>query len=297
MDDRTQTFERHRARLRGVAYRMLGSRTDAEDVVQDAYLRWHRAATDEIRSAEAWLVTTVTRLSIDRLRQAKVERAAYVGPWLPEPLVDIEAPPADASTELASSLSVAFLVVLERLAPEERAAFLLHEVFESSYDEIAQTLGKSETACRQLVSRARKRVRDERPRVKVSEAARTQLLERFVNAIMTQDKAALMSVLATEAAWLSDGGGKTRAALKPVLGAEHVARFALGVIGRHLAEAQFRLITVNDEAGLALYFGGQLISVMSIRTDGARILDVFSTLNPEKLSQIGVPFRLEGETP
>jgi RNA polymerase sigma-70 factor (ECF subfamily) len=296
VDDRTQAFERHRARLRGVAYRMLGSRSDAEDVVQDAYLRWHRAPTDEIRSPEAWLVTTVTRLSIDRLRRAKTEREAYVGPWLPEPLVDTEAPPADVSTELASSLSVAFLVVLERLAPEERAAFLLHEVFESGYDEIAQTLGKSEAACRQLVSRARKRVRDERPRVKVSEAARTSLLNRFVTAIKTQDKAALMSVLSAEAAWLADGGGKARAALKPVVGAEHVARFALGIFGRHLEHAQFRLITVNDEAGLALYGQGRLLSVISIRTDGARILDVFCTLNPEKLSQIGVPFRLGGET-
>ncbi len=121
MTDRTQIFEHHRAKLRGVAYRMLGSRSDAEDIVQDAYLRWHRAAIEEIRSPEAWLVTAVTRLSIDRLRQAKLERESYVGPWLPEPLVETEAPPADAASELASSLSVAFLVVLERLAPEERA--------------------------------------------------------------------------------------------------------------------------------------------------------------------------------
>jgi RNA polymerase sigma-70 factor, ECF subfamily len=297
LDDRTQIFERHRARLRGVAYRMLGSRSDAEDVVQDAYLRWYRATTDEIRSPVAWLVTTVTRLSIDRLRQAKVEREAYVGPWLPEPLVNTQAAPADASTELASSLSVAFLVVLERLAPEERAAFLLHEVFESEYEEIAQTLGKSEVACRQLVSRARKRVRDERPRVQVSEAARAKLLNRFVDAILTQDKAALMDVLSADVAWTSDGGGKTRAALKPVVGAEHAARFALGIFGRHLAHLRFVPVTVNSEAGLALYAGGQLISVISIRTDGARILDVFSTVNPEKLSHIGIPFRLVDESP
>lgn len=275
---------------------MLGSRSDAEDIVQDAYLRWHRAAAEEIRSPEAWLVTTVTRLSIDRLRQAKVEREAYVGPWLPEPLVTTEAPPADAGADLASSLSVAFLVVLERLAPEERAAFLLHEVFESSYDEIAQTLGKSAVACRQLVSRARKRVRDARPRVKVSEAARTKLLDRFVQAILAQDKAALMEVLATDAAWTSDGGGKARAALKPVLGAEHVARFVLGVIGRHLEQIELRPVIVNEEPGLALYAGGNLMSVMSFLTDGAHILDVFCTLNPEKLSQFGVPFRLVSET-
>jgi RNA polymerase sigma-70 factor (ECF subfamily) len=283
VDDRTATFEHHRSRLHGVAYRMLGSRSDAEDIVQDAYLRWHRAPTDEIRSPEAWLITTVTRLSIDRLRQAKTEREAYIGPWLPEPLMTSEAPPADVSTELASSLSVAFLVVLERLAPEERAAFLLHEVFDSGYDEIAQVLGKSEAACRQLVSRARKRVREERPRVKVSEAARATLLDRFVTAVMTQDKPALMNLLATDVTWVSDGGGKARAALKPVHGSEHVARFILGVF-RHPAPAMdFRPVAINGEAGLALYHEGNLISVVTIQTDGARILDFFCTLNPEKL--------------
>ena len=294
--DRIQLFEQHRAKLRGVAYRMLGSRTDAEDVVQDAYLRWHRAATEDIRSVEAWLVTVVTRLSIDRLRQAKLERESYVGPWLPEPLVESEAPPADAASELASSLSVAFLVVLERLAPEERAAFLLHEVFETGYGEIAQILGKSEAACRQIVTRARKRVHEERPRVQVSEEARTTLLNRFVQAILTNDKDGMMALLATDAAWISDGGGKARAALHPVMGSDAVTRFVLAVIGKHAHHATFQHVSVNGEGGLALYFEGQLISVMSIRTDGERILDVFSTLNPEKLSQIGVPFRLIGET-
>jgi RNA polymerase sigma-70 factor, ECF subfamily len=283
VDDRTATFEHHRSRLHGVAYRMLGSRSDAEDIVQDAYLRWHRAPTDEIRSPEAWLITTVTRLSIDRLRQAKTEREAYIGPWLPEPLMTSEAPPADVSTELASSLSVAFLVVLERLAPEERAAFLLHEVFDSGYDEISQVLGKSEAACRQLVSRARKRVREERPRVKVSEAARATLLDRFVTAVMTQDKPALMNLLATDVTWVSDGGGKARAALKPVHGSEHVARFILGVFRRPTPAMEFRAVLINAEAGLALYHEGNLISVVTIQTDGARILDFFCTLNPEKL--------------
>jgi RNA polymerase sigma-70 factor, ECF subfamily len=294
--DRALLFEPHRAKLRGVAYRMLGSRSDAEDVVQDAYLRWHSANIEEIRSVEAWLVTTVTRLSIDRLRHAKVERESYVGPWLPEPLVENEAPPADAATELASSLSVAFLVVLERLAPEERAAFLLHEVFETDYHEIAQILGKSEAACRQIVTRARKRVHEERPRVQVSVEARTKLLNRFVQAIVAHDKDEMMALLASDAAWISDGGGKARAALHPVMGSDAITRFVLAVLGKHVHESTFQHVNVNGEAGLALYFGGQLVSVMSIRTDGARILDVFSTLNPEKLSQIGVPFRLISET-
>jgi len=262
---------------------MLGSRSDADDVVQDAYLRWHRVHTDDIRSPEAWLVTTVTRLSIDRLRQARIERETYVGPWLPEPLIATESPPADAASELASSLSVAFLVVLERLGPEERAAFLLHEVFDSGYDEIAQTLGKSEAACRQLVSRARKRVHEERPRIQVSEEARRSLLDRFVQAIMAHDKDALMRLLAKDATWTSDGGGKARAALKPVVGDEHVARFALGVLGVRSEHLRFEHIQVNGEAGLALYYDGNLLAVIAIQTDGARILDVFSTLNPDKL--------------
>jgi RNA polymerase sigma-70 factor, ECF subfamily len=289
METRAATFEPHRARLYGVAYRMLGSRADAEDLVQDAYLRWHRASPEEIRSPEAWLVTCVTRLAIDRLRHAQAERAAYVGPWLPEPLVSTQEPPADASTELASSLSVAFLVVLERLAPEERAAFLLHDVFESGYDEIARILGKSEATCRQIVSRARKRVRVDRPRMQVSPEARVRLLDRFVEAVMAQDKDALMQVLAADVTWTSDGGGKAKAALKTVHGREQVAQFLIGVIGRHARRLRFRSVVVNHEPGLALYAADTLLSVMSVQTDGQRILAAFAVLNPQKLRAVDHP--------
>jgi RNA polymerase sigma-70 factor, ECF subfamily len=286
MDDRALAFERHRSRLSGVAYRMLGSRADAEDIVQDAYLRWHRASIDEIRTPEAWLVTTVTRLCIDRLRQARVERENYVGPWLPEPFVNVQAPPADAQSELASSLSVAFLVVLERLAPEERAAFLLHEVFDSDYDEIARILGKSESACRQLVSRARKRVREDRPRVEVSEDARKRLLEKFVQAVMSRDKEALLGALSSDARWVSDGGGKRKAARKIVHGAESVARFALGITSPLIDRVNFRFVTINGQHGLALYIDRQLYSVLSIETDGARILAIYTVVNPDKLRDV-----------
>lgn len=282
MTDRTATFEPHRRRLLGVAYRMLGSRADAEDVVQDAYLRWHGASPEELRSPEAWLVTVTTRLSIDKLRRAQVEREAYVGPWLPEPLVEAE-PPADAATELASNLSVAFLVVLERLAPEERAAFLLHEVFDSEYAEIAAILGKTETACRQIVSRARKRVRTDRPRVQVNKDATAKLLARFAQAIKSQDKAALLEVLATDASWISDGGGRAKAALKPIRSAERVARFLLGVLGRHAERIFFEPVTVNREPGLSLLVDGQRLAVISFQTDGSRILAAYSVLNPDKL--------------
>ena len=280
--ERTETFEQHRGRLYGIAYRMLGSRAEAEDIVQEAWLRWDRAGHD-IRAPEAWLVTATTRLCIDRLRQLRAERETYVGPWLPEPLTMDTAPPADRAAELASDLSVAFLAVLERLAPEVRAAFLLHDLFDSDYGAIAEILGKSEAACRQIVTRARKRVRAEQPRVQVSNEARTKLLHRLVAAVQSQDPTSLIEVLATDATWTSDGGGKTKAAKKVITGAEHVARFALGVFHRHLAHMEFRDIGINGEPGIAALFENRLISVISIRTDGRRILGVYSILNPDKL--------------
>ena len=280
---RSTEFELHRPRLFGIAYRMLGSRADAEDVLQDAYVRWHRGASAEVRSPEAWLVTAVTRLCIDRLRALRAERKHYVGPWLPEPLIGEAAPPADAAAELSSSLSIAFLVVLERLAPDERAAFLLHDVFESEYGEIARILGKSQAACRQIVSRARKRVREQRPRVHVSESACRSVLERFAHAIQMQDKAALLELVADGASWTSDGGGNARAALKVVRGRDRVVRFALGVLGRRMDRLLFEMTSVNGEPALTVRAGGKLIAVITVRTDGAQVLDVYTILNPKKL--------------
>jgi RNA polymerase sigma-70 factor, ECF subfamily len=287
--DRALTFESHRSRLFGIAYRMLGSRADADDVLQEAYLRWHRASIEEIRSTEAWLVTATTRLCIDRLRAAREAREVYVGPWLPEPLIGEVAPAADTPLDVASSLSIAFLVVLERLAPEERAAFLLHEVFDSDYAEIAQVLGKSEAACRQIVSRARKRVRAERPRLEVTETARRALLDRFVVAVQTQDKEALLGLFAESATWTSDGGGKTQAALKVIRGRERVVRFVMGVLARHVGRFGISPVTVNNEAGLALHVGDQLFSVICARTDGKQILDIYTVLNPDKLPKENPP--------
>jgi len=284
MQDHSGEFERHRPRLFGIAYRMLGSRTDAEDVLQDAYLRWHRGASEEVRSSEAWLVTTVTRLCIDRLRTARAEREHYIGPWLPEPLIGDAAPAADARAELSSSLSIAFLVVLEQLAPDERAAFLLHEVFDTDYAEIAEILGKSEAACRQIVSRARKRVRGQKPRAQVSDAARRSVLERFANAIQTQDKGALLELVADKASWTSDGGGQAKAALKVIRGRERVVRFAVAVLGRLADRVTFEMIAVNGEPALAICAGGKLFSIITVRTDGLRILDVYTVLNPDKLA-------------
>ena len=283
---RRAAFEQHRSRLWGVAYRMLGSRADADDMVQEAYLRWHgAAANDDVRAPQAWLVTTTTRLCIDRLRQRRTEREAYVGPWLPEPLVEQE-PAADAATELASDLSVAFLALLERLAPEERAAFLLHDVFEADYAEIATALDKSADACRQIVSRARRRVRDERPRAHVSRAARERLVDAFIRAIELRDRGALVALFASEATLTSDGGGKAKAAQKVVSGGPSVARFLLGVLRPAREYLKLRRITVNREPGVALIVAGRLLSITSLVTDGTRILGVYSVLNPEKLRDV-----------
>ena len=290
MQDRCREFERHRPRLFGIAYRMLGSRSDADDVLQDAYLRWHRGASEELRSPEAWLVTAVTRLCIDRLRAARAERTQYVGPWLPEPLIGDCAPPADARAELSSSLSIAFLVVLEQLQPDERAAFLLREVFETGYGEIAEILGRSEAACRQIVSRARRRVHGQRPHGQVTDTARRAVLERFAHAIQTQDKTTLLELVAEQASWTSDGGGRARAARKVIRGRERVVRFVLGVLGCHAHEFAFETASVNGEPALAVRAAGSLFSVITVRTDGMRILDVYTVLNPDKLTG-GAPAR------
>ncbi len=209
MNDTLDRFAENRGRLWSIAYRMLGSRADADDAVQEAWLRWNGARQDEIRTPQAWLVTTTTRICIDRLKSLRTEREHYTGPWLPEPIVDEAAAP-DHAAELASELSVALLAVLERLAPEERAAFLLREMFDSGYGDIAQILGKSEAACRQIVSRATKRVREERPRVQVSPEAKQKMLNAFMTAVQAQDQRALLELLAPDSAWTSDGGGKAR---------------------------------------------------------------------------------------
>jgi RNA polymerase sigma-70 factor, ECF subfamily len=277
-------FERLRGRVFGIGYRMLGSRAEAEDVVQDAYVRWHQADHDAVRNPEAWLVTTATRLAIDRLRALKAERDAYVGPWLPEPLMRTDPPSPERVLELASDLSVAFLVMLERLGPEERAAFLLHDVFDRGYGEIAALLEKSEAACRQLVHRARERVRRDQKRFDVPDAARVRLLKRFTAAVEAQDEQALLALFAPDATWTADGGGRVAASRHPLVGAERIAKLVIslqqkfyqGRVSMHLAE-------VNGETGLVLRTDGRVTSVVSIATDGERIVHVYAVLNPDKL--------------
>ena len=275
-------FESARPRLFGLAYRMLGSRADAEDIVQEAYIRWHQTEADTVRNAEAWLVTTATRLAIDRLRALKAEREAYTGPWLPEPLIAPE--PPDREVELASDLSVAFMVLLERLAPEERAAFLLHDVFECGYAEIARLLGKTEAASRQIVHRARGRVRGEQPRFHASEAARVRLLKTFVAAMEARDEQTLARLFAPDATWTADGGGKAAAGPRPIEGVEAILKLLLGLQRRFSREGvTIHLGTVNGETGLLVRLNGRVGAAISVVIDGGRIAQAYAIVNPDKL--------------
>lgn len=279
-------FESHRGRLFGLAYRMLGSRAEAEDVVQDAFLRWHQADREAIRTPEAWLVTTATRLAIDRLRALKTERDAYTGPWLPEPLMSEQPPPPDRHLELASDLSVAFLVLLERLAPEERAAFLLHDVFDRDYADIARTLEKSEAACRQMVHRARDRVKRDRKRFDVPEAAKANLLRRFIAALEARDERTLFALFAPDVSWTADGGGRVPASPRTLVGAELIVKLVLGLHQRfHREQGAYHLAAINGETGLIFRLGGTLASTLTIETDGRQITAVYVVVNPDKLRE------------
>ena len=261
---------------------MLGSRADAEDIVQEAYVRWHEADKDRIDNPEAWLVTTTSRLAIDRLRRLKTEREAYVGQWLPQPS-STDAPP-DRHLDLADDLSMAFLTLLERLAPEERAAFLLHDVFDVGYPEIASVLEKTESACRQVVHRARERVRGERKRFDVSESAKRTLLQTFPRGTRGTRRAGGARMFAPDATWTADGGGKTARRPRPIVGADRIARLVMGLresSGR--TDSTLEIATINGEAGLRLRDGDRLIATMSIATDGEQILNVYAVVNPDKL--------------
>lgn len=283
---RAAVFEELRRRLFGIAYRMIGTTADAEDIIQEAYLRWHQADTEEIRSAEAWLVSVVTRLSIDKLRKALVEREKYIGPWLPEPLIASTSPTPEEELETASDLSMAFMVLLERLTPVERAAFLLHDVFDCAYPLIANILQKSEAACRQVVHRARKRVRSEQSRFKASDAARRSLISQFMAAADAGDDVTLLSLFAIDATLTSDGGGVVPAARKVVHGRSRIARLYLLLAKKLGTRLRKEILTINGEPGLVMYLDGAPLAITSFETDGESITALYTLLNPEKLHRL-----------
>lgn len=276
-----------RPRLFSIAYRMLGTRADADDVLQDAWLRWHGADHAALQSGEAWLVTVVTRLAIDRLRAAKTERESYVGWWLPEPLVEIDERTPEAAAELASDLSVAFMWVLERLSADERAAFLLRQVFDHDYDEIAASLGKSEAACRQMVHRASERVQQERPRFDVSRDAHRSLLEKFMLAARSGERDAIIALLADDVKVFGDGGGKVPSVLGVLRGAYRIANLYWAMSRRLGDRVEYRMAHINGEPGLLRYVDGRIESAQAFVTDGQRIVEIYAVRNPDKLA--GIP--------
>lgn len=271
-----------------IAYRMLGSVAEAEDVVQDAFIRLS-TAPDEIVSPKAYVATVTTRLAIDALRSARARRESYVGPWLPEPLLtDPDAGPAE-SAEAAESLSMAFLVVLETLSPVERAVFLLHDVFAYDYAEIATVVGKSEANCRQLASRARKHVEAGRPRFATSDTQKAELAQRFFAAVAGVDVDGLVSMLADDVAFYGDGGEKGSGLKAPVFGDAAVARLVLGLARRAAAlGVTMRPVQINGEPGaMFLDADGALISLIGVQIDGAQISTVRGFVNPDKIAHLG----------
>ena len=286
-DTRAERFEPHRPYLFGVAYRLLGELSAAEDAVQEAFLRFQNAPED-LREPRAWLTTVVTRLCLDELRSARARREVYVGPWLPEPLVspaeDITVDPA-RRVEDVESLSMAMLVVLESLSPLERAVFVLREVFGYDYAELAAMLDKSEAAVRQLAHRAREHVRARRPRFDHDEDRQRAAVEQFLIATLTGDVKGLMATLSEDAVLLSDGGGVVQAARKPITGPDRIARFFLGLAAKYMTPAhRAEIATVNGSVGLLLWNGETLDSVIGFDVLDGKVVRVHAVRNPAKLA-------------
>lgn len=275
----------HRGRLLGLAYRMLGSRSDAEDVVQDAYLRF--AGAQDVHNPEAFLVTVVTRLCLDRLKSARAQREVYVGPWLPEPVFDAERLSADTATELADDLSFALLLALDRLSPLERAAFLLHDVFDTPFSEIAAMLGRTEAACRQLATRARRAVREERPAPAATPDNHARLLQAFGEAVTSGSAARLAELLREDAVAITDGGGRKTAARNPIRGADKIARFFIGLATKNAGhDIRVEPAMINGAFGALLYLDGELDHTMSMAISGEKIAAIYIVRNPDKLRHL-----------
>ena len=280
-------FVEHRGLLFAVAYRMLGTVSEAEDIVSDAYLRWQAVDMDSVENPRSYLASIVTRLCIDHLRSARVRREQYVGPWLPEPLLVTDDVAEHA--EMADSLSTAFLVVLESLSPDERAAFLLREVFGYPYEDLAQILERSEAACRQLVHRAKDHVAARRPRYPADPARQRAVTDQFLQACATGDVEQLVALLTDDAILLSDGGGVVRAAQRPIRGADRVARFLLGILTKVDQPMTVSVEPVNGAWGILTHVGGAPFGVLTLDTVDDRIQGVHLLVNPDKLQ--GLPTR------
>ncbi|MEV4549013.1 RNA polymerase sigma-70 factor [Nonomuraea wenchangensis] len=288
VDSATETFVAHRNLLFTVAYELLGSAADAEDVLQETWLRWADVDLGTVREKRAYLVQIVTRQALDRLRALGRRKESYVGPWLPEPL--LTAPDVAEDVELAESVSMAMLLVLETLQPAERAVFVLREVFDLDYDEIAEAVGKSPNAVRQLAYRARTHVAARRPRGIVTPAETRAVLQAFQRAIETGDLQSLLDVLAPDVVALSDGGGVRHALLRPIAGIGNVARLLAVGWWRRDAERSVEAVQINGGPGLLVRVGGEIDGVVAVRVENGHVAGVYHVRNPEKLS------RMERET-
>ncbi len=285
--ERLEAFTQHRPLLFSIAYRMLGSAMDAEDLVQEAFIRWQATSDAEVLSPKAYLTTILTRLCIDQLRSARAQRETYIGPWLPEPIMTDPTPgPAD-SAALAESLSLAFLTLLESLSPIERAAFLLREVFDYEYAEIAEIVGKSETNCRQRVSRAKAHLAERRPRFRPTSEQHGKMLWQFGQALTNGDLPGLIALLTDDIVSYSDGGGKVSAATHPVYGPAKVARLYLGLMQKTPPGLTYIPGHANGQPVIISYLDGKLFNVLALdlAPDG-RICGIYNVLNPDKLRHL-----------
>ncbi len=287
MGTATDIFIRLRPRLLGVAYRMLGSLAEAEDVVQDVWLGWNAIDPAAVADPDGWLITTTSRRAIDRLRRARLEREHYVGIWLPEPVLTEDGPTTpEQAQETASDLSIAFLAVLERLSPEARAAYLLREVFDTDYGEIARILDKSEAACRQIVHRAKSQLREERPRYLVPAHVHQRVVQRLAAAWADGDLEAMRDVMSDSATLMGDGGGRVPSFPEPMVGGARIAQLLYAPLLRPGNGVRLVPALVNGRLALLRYFGDELESVQSFVTDGTRITQVHVQRNPDKLRHI-----------
>lgn len=275
-------FEEHRSLLFTIAYEITGTATDAEDVLQESYLRWSAVDTDGIGNQRAYLAKTVTRQALNFLRSTQRRRENYVGPWLPEPVVTL--PDVAEDAVLADSLSFAMLVVLESLSPDERAVFVLREVFDFPYSEIAEATGKSPAAVRQLASRAKSHVQARQPRFDVDAQRQKAVTDRFIAATLGGDLQALMDVLAPGAVLLSDGGGKVSAARRPVVGADHIARFLLGIAKKPIPDMRVETASLNGMPAILIYSGDVVDLAVLVESDNDHVTGLYLVRNPDKLS-------------
>jgi RNA polymerase sigma-70 factor (ECF subfamily) len=286
-DDATTVFEEHRALLVGAAYRLLGSHSDAQDVVQEAWIRWRAVDHTTVDEPRAYLLTITSRLALNRLRQLRQQRESYVGPWLPEPVSSDPRGDGAAAVELADDVSMAMLIVLESLSPLERAAFVLADVFGMPSAEVGETLGRSPAAVRQLVHRARSHVEARQPRSVVDEARHREVTQRFLTAAATGDLDGLVAVLAPDVTLVTDGGGVRKAALRPIHTADKVIRWLLGVMGRRDAEpVTARLQVVNGETAVVLDTAEGIDSVWFVTVEDDRVSEVHAIRNPDKLGAV-----------